>query len=247
MWKMRWLLAFLYLLAAGGLYGSAGLLFRFERDPVWIGLVVLHVFSQLAGTLALTPWRYATFMTVQRLIVAAAAAALVLAVPTALASTILLEQTFTRMPRGHFGAVAVLLSCLITWTVLLSFQCVRKTTHSMLTHLLRWTTGTAVVTLVLAISVGLVGDADRALAAAIILGGFCSLYLCTWSFGLALISLLCRDKRKKTMGCCPACAYDLRGLSEMRCPECGRPFTFEKIRSIPEEMEFTGRSGSSSM
>lgn len=37
---------------------------------------------------------------------------------------------------------------------------------------------------------------------------------------------------------CPACGYDLRGLVERRCPECGRPFTPRELvrRPIPFEV-----------
>ena len=39
-------------------------------------------------------------------------------------------------------------------------------------------------------------------------------------------------------GRCPNCGYLLRGLRDQRCPECGRPFTFEEIRVSPEELGF---------
>ena len=35
--------------------------------------------------------------------------------------------------------------------------------------------------------------------------------------------------RPVPFGRCPQCAYDLRGLTEPRCPECGRAFTFHEI------------------
>jgi len=39
-------------------------------------------------------------------------------------------------------------------------------------------------------------------------------------------------------GACPGCGYNLYGLTEQRCPECGRAFTFEEIGATPEEMGF---------
>ncbi len=33
---------------------------------------------------------------------------------------------------------------------------------------------------------------------------------------------------------CPQCDYDLRGLTESRCPECGRPFSTQEIAAYKE-------------
>lgn len=43
-------------------------------------------------------------------------------------------------------------------------------------------------------------------------------------------------------GHCPKCGYSLMGLTEPRCPECGRPFTFEEVRRTPQELMFGGSS-----
>lgn len=32
---------------------------------------------------------------------------------------------------------------------------------------------------------------------------------------------------------CPECRYDLSGLPDGPCPECGRPFVYERLRSLP--------------
>lgn len=42
---------------------------------------------------------------------------------------------------------------------------------------------------------------------------------------------------------CPKCQYDLRGAAEMRCPECGRPFSFDELGLWPEELGFGRRLG----
>jgi hypothetical protein len=39
-------------------------------------------------------------------------------------------------------------------------------------------------------------------------------------------------------GCCLACGYNLYGLREMRCPECGRAFTFAEVGRTAEEMGY---------
>jgi hypothetical protein len=45
-------------------------------------------------------------------------------------------------------------------------------------------------------------------------------------------------------GHCPRCDYYLYGLTEMRCPECGRAFSFEEIGVTPEELSLTPTEGS---
>jgi hypothetical protein len=45
---------------------------------------------------------------------------------------------------------------------------------------------------------------------------------------------------ENSMGLCPQCDYNLFGLTQMRCPECGRPFTFEEVGATPAELGFTG-------
>jgi hypothetical protein len=42
----------------------------------------------------------------------------------------------------------------------------------------------------------------------------------------------------KWEGRCPGCDYYLYGLTEMRCPECGRAFSFEEIGATREAMGF---------
>lgn len=39
-------------------------------------------------------------------------------------------------------------------------------------------------------------------------------------------------------GLCPRCDYFLYGLTEQRCPECGRPFTFAELNATPAELGF---------
>lgn len=51
--------------------------------------------------------------------------------------------------------------------------------------------------------------------------------------------LLCRPLRSiESRGHCPKCDYYLYGLTEQRCPECGRPFTFAEVNVTPVEIGF---------
>ena len=47
-----------------------------------------------------------------------------------------------------------------------------------------------------------------------------------WAFGPGLVMLFLtrRLQRRADLNVCRGCGYDLRGLTESRCPECGRPF-----------------------
>jgi hypothetical protein len=40
---------------------------------------------------------------------------------------------------------------------------------------------------------------------------------------------------------CPKCEYDLQGLTEMRCPECGRPFSFDELGLSSEDLGYKER------
>jgi hypothetical protein len=51
--------------------------------------------------------------------------------------------------------------------------------------------------------------------------------------------LLCWPLRSlESRGHCPKCDYYLYGLTEQRCPECGRPFTFKELDVTPAELGF---------
>lgn len=55
---------------------------------------------------------------------------------------------------------------------------------------------------------------------------------------LALL-LLCRPLRSlESRGRCPRCDYYLYGLTQQRCPECGRPFSFDEVGLTPAELGF---------
>ena len=47
----------------------------------------------------------------------------------------------------------------------------------------------------------------------------------------AFLSGPVRRRRRRKRGLCVACGYNLQGLTDARCPECGREFTPEAERS----------------
>lgn len=52
--------------------------------------------------------------------------------------------------------------------------------------------------------------------------------------------LTCRLRTRDPEGRCPQCDYYLFGLTVTRCPECGRPFSFEALGCAPEQLGFAG-------
>jgi hypothetical protein len=62
----------------------------------------------------------------------------------------------------------------------------------------------------------------------------------TWRRTLWHLFTLRLHKTLRTLGLCPGCGYNLYGLRERRCPECGRPFTFEEVGATPESLGFSG-------
>lgn len=72
------------------------------------------------------------------------------------------------------------------------------------------------------------------------LGIFLAITGMFWAFGPGIVLLFWAETRKRLPGCCPGCGYELRGLSQLRCPECGRAFTFAEIGATPQEMDYVG-------
>ena len=51
--------------------------------------------------------------------------------------------------------------------------------------------------------------------------------LITW---LALQLLKYLPTQQKPEICCPKCEYNMRGLTEAKCPECGEQFTLDQLK-----------------
>ena len=67
------------------------------------------------------------------------------------------------------------------------------------------------------------------------LGLVIGITVAVWSFGPGLILLYLNRKfqRRIALGRCQKCGYDLRGLSENRCPECGTGFVLKSAEPTP--------------
>jgi len=70
------------------------------------------------------------------------------------------------------------------------------------------------------------------------LGITAGLYVLIWSFGPGIFLLFMLEVRKRHAGHCPSCGYNLFGLSQQRCPECGEAFTFEEVGMTAEQLGF---------
>ena len=46
-----------------------------------------------------------------------------------------------------------------------------------------------------------------------------------------------RRRRRLSKGLCGRCAYDLRGLSVPRCPECAKPFDMNRLRKVLDRLD----------
>jgi hypothetical protein len=62
----------------------------------------------------------------------------------------------------------------------------------------------------------------------------------TWRRTFWYLLTLRLHKATPPVGLCPKCGYYLYGLREQRCPECGRPFSFEEVDATPESLGFVG-------
>lgn len=56
----------------------------------------------------------------------------------------------------------------------------------------------------------------------------CSLLLMLGGFCLFVLSPSKRPPKHQMT--CPACGYNMRGLTEARCPECGAEFTLDQLK-----------------
>jgi hypothetical protein len=57
------------------------------------------------------------------------------------------------------------------------------------------------------------------------MGILCGAAVLFWAFGPGIVLLFYYEARNRRGGYCPGCGYNLHGLTEKRCPECGRAFT----------------------
>jgi len=149
---------------------------------------------------------------------------------------VLLERSWLRADEDALLASTIITgAALITawiaiWRKTVQWTVVRR----ILTALaVLWSAGAA--TLISLIVIALLNPRDAGMAIA--LAG--AVWVPMWLVSTALIwretgfeRALRIDPRAAGMLACPNCGYDLRGLSEARCPECGRRYTLDQIVNL---------------
>jgi hypothetical protein len=211
------------MLATGAGYLLCGLLSLFDGDPTWLVFVLLHAGSQAAVLMSLRPWEriQAAAISPRRRQVAAAHAGAVLAVPTCIWLSILMEALLPLgLRRSVSSTLVVFVLSTAAWTFLLLRLIARRNNKVALRTIVGWTAGGGALSVLPTGLMAAVTGEGRGLVVAVILGAFSCLYAFTWSAGVWAMSNYLR-RRPVPMGYCPMCGYDLRGLNEMRCPECG--------------------------
>ena len=71
------------------------------------------------------------------------------------------------------------------------------------------------------------------------IGTAVALALLVWALGPAIALLFVAKRLQPEKGFCPACGYNLTGLPEMRCPECGRAFTMDEAAGATDVADTT--------
>lgn len=82
----------------------------------------------------------------------------------------------------------------------------------------------------------------------LVMGGL--VWIVLWLFGTAIAwreTAGERRQRLEAMGVsalpCPSCAYNLSGLRESRCPECGAAYTLDQLYAAVDEQRRGGVGG----
>ena len=222
----RWFLIVAALYALG-IAATLGLAIRFpwaDAAQFLVGLTVLQIVSQIAVVAVAAPWRRAERLNQPRLAATAICTGFLPAVPTAEILLIgigtVLEHRSGSVPNLSFWPA--LLWCWGGWALLFWFICLGKDSLAVLRGCLSGSARSA------RRSCSWGGSSFRGLRQAVswrrlvpLWGDFLCACFASWS--LALLAIYGWYRTCWRRGNCPACDYDLRGLSEMRCPECGTP------------------------
>jgi hypothetical protein len=239
--KLRWILLGLYLglilllmllISAGS---SGGDLFA------WIVLLGFTFAAQLLFVLIPGRTEYLTPTRPRRLIVPALIAGLMM---TVLLGTLLFAVgELLEVDGGPTWPLVLFWSVLglswIAWTILFFAYARRMESYRWVKRMVAWLLGGSLAQLLATVPSHLTVTRRPGCFVGMwtAMGLFGGLYVMCWAFGPGIALLFWAETRKRTAGHCPGCGYNLRGLSEQRCPECGRPFTFAEIRMTPEDLK----------
>jgi hypothetical protein len=205
---------------------------------VWIS--AFHLGTQFGLIMGIAPWRPAALISTRRRLLAAVAAGLVIAVPTGVPAGYVAQLVYERITASVgqlFAFLTIILLAWGAWTAILFRNWADRDRLAAVRQLLTWIAGGGVALSLFSGVIYLEFSSHELAKIPLVV----SLYLLVWPLGPALLCWIYRH-RLQVRGRCPACGYDLHGLSQMRCPECGRAFTFEEVNATAEELQTMGDS-----
>ncbi len=212
---------------------------------VWLGLLGFMIVTQ--GLFVLIPARCDYLMPTRprRLVIPALIAALMITV--LIGSFVLAMAELFNVDGGGTTLAAVFWSTVgllwVAWTILFYAYARRMDRFRWMRRMVVAVLGGSVLQMLATVPSHIVVSRRPGcfVGMATMLGILSGLYVMAWAFGPGLILLFMSETLKATPGHCPGCGYNLHGLSELRCPECGRAFTFGEVRQSPDELGFIGK------
>lgn len=245
--RLRWLLLALYVTLVLLLVGNVAWdLFGQPDLLILIALVVFSVAAQLFFIFIPGRPEYLTPIGPRRLILPVVIAGLMMAILAFGFCMALADLIWGSGPAPLERAWPFFcLGVWVFWAVLFYVQGLSRNRHTTMRRMVAWLVGGSLLELLVSVPSHLivVRRPGCMVGMASWLGIMAGIYVMVWAFGPGIALMFWWETRKRMAGHCPACGYNLHGLSEQRCPECGRRFTFAEVRTTPEELGFIGRQG----
>ncbi|MBN1342999.1 MAG: hypothetical protein JXQ73_09990 [Phycisphaerae bacterium] len=242
---LRWILLASYVALVLLLAGSVAKdLLGGPELPLWIGFVALSVFVQVFFILAPGRPEYLTPIGPRRLIAPVVIAGLMMAILAFGFYMSLVELIWGEGPNATTDRWwLVSLIAWVFWGALFYIRGRSRGRHRAMRGMVAWMIGGSLLELLVSVPAHVVvmrRPGCFVMGMSSLVGIAAGIYVMAWAFGPGIALLFWLESRRRAAGHCPACGYDLRGLSERRCPECGRQFTFAEVRKTPDELGFVG-------